>query len=339
MKKELAERFLDNQISNHDGVSVMEWFETEEGQDFLKNRLDSDKCLMSNKELAELVYEVESEKIYKSIQEKITTRQVVRKKRWDVVSYMMKIAAVIAVIATSSLLVIKHEADLQQHHAELVGKSNYYQTDHDQHMEITLSDGSMIRLNSNSELIVPGNFMRNNREVTLIGEAYFDVNHNPDRKFIIHVNQSDIEVLGTAFNVRSYSGEKNVQVAVMNGTVSFRNLSLEDDHVLLNEGDYAYLDIDKKLISVDNIAVGNYLAWKNGRLVFEDMSLNLVCNQLGRLYDITCHYKNENIREYHVTARFSDESLEKALDVIALTLKIGYEMDGDKIIWIDSENS
>lgn len=339
MKKELAERFLDNQFSDREAIKVLEWFETVEGQDYLKNRLNSDKYLMNNKELAELVYDVESEKMYNSIQDKIRSSRVIREKRWDMVSYIMKIAAVFAVIVTTSLLVIKHEADLLQHHAELVGKSVYYQTDHDQHMEITLTDGSRIRLNSNSELIVPGNYMRNNREISLIGEAYFDVAYNPDRKFIIHTNQSNIEVLGTAFNVRSYSGQNNVQVAVMNGTVSFRNLSQEDDHVLLNEGDYAYLDITKKAISVDNVAVGNYLAWKNGRLVFENMSLNLVCNQLGRLYDVTCNYENENIKQYRVTARFSDESLEKALDVIALTLKIDYEMEGNAIKWIDPENT
>lgn len=339
MKKKLADKFFNNQVNNHDASKVLEWFETSEGKDYLNNKLDSDKNLMSKKELAELDNEVESEKLYKSIQEKIRYRRDLKKKRWDYVSHMVKVAAVLAVIITSSLLVIKHEADLEEHYAEQIDETIYFQTGHDQHQEITLADGTLIRLNSNSELLVSKNFMQDTREITLGGEAYFDVAHDPERKFIIHANQSTIEVLGTAFNVRSYSGHDNVQVAVIDGTVSFRNIWEENNRVLLKKGDFAYLDVNKNAVSVDNVAVENYLAWKSGMLVFENLSLNQVCNQLSRLYDVMCNYDNENIRQYHVTARFSDVSLEKALEVIALTLKIGYEKEGNKITWVESDNS
>jgi transmembrane sensor len=339
MKKELADKFFNNQVSNLDVNEVLEWFETSEGREYLNNKLDSDKNLMSKKELKELAYEFDSEKLYRSIQEKIRYRRDLKKKRWDWVSNMVKVAAVIAVIITSSLLVIKHETDLEEHYAEQIEEPIFFQTGHDQHREITLADGTMIRLNGNSELMVSGNYMQDTREITLAGEAYFDVAHDPDRKFIIHANQSAIEVLGTAFNVRSYSGDNNVQVAVIDGTVSFRNISNENAQVLLNKGDFAYMDVNKTAISVDNVAVENYLSWKSGRLVFQDLSLNQVCNQLGRLYNVVCEYENENIKQYHVTARFSDESLEKALEVLALTLKIGYEKEGNKVKWIDTDNT
>ncbi len=339
MKKELADKFFNNKVSNQDVNEVLEWFETSEGREYLNNKLDSDKNLMSKKELKELAYEFDSEKLYKSIQEKIRYRRDLKKKRWDWVSHMVKIAAMIAVVITSSLLVIKHEADLEEHYSEQVEEPIFFQTGQDQHREITLADGTLIRLNSNSELLVSGTFMKDMREITLEGEAYFDVAHDPERKFIIHTNQSAIEVLGTAFNVRSYSGDDNVQVAVIDGTVSFRNISNKDAQVLLNKGDFAYLDVNENAISVDNVAVDNYLAWKSGRFEFEDISLDQVCTQLGRLYDIKCNYEEERLKQYHVTAKFSNESLEKALDVLALTLKISYEQDGNKIFWIESDNS
>lgn len=148
----------------------------------------------------------------------------------------------------------------------------------------------------------------------------------PNRPFIIHTNQSTVHVLGTAFNVKSISGGDNVQVAVVEGRVSINGDSnkLEKHSVVLKKGQYGYLDVKEQSITVDDYAVANYLTWKSGRLKFEDLSLGQVCLQLNRLYDIRCEYTDEELKDRRLMANFSNDSLEKTLSVISLSLQIDY---------------
>ncbi len=164
----------------------------------------------------------------------------------------------------------------------------------------------------------------------LKGEAFFDVARNPEQPFIIHANESDVEVLGTSFNVKSHPEQSNVQVAVVEGRVAFKNVNntpeAEALSVTLSKGQYGYMDIHKRTILVDDLAVENYLAWKNGRFEFEGLTLQQVCTQLNRLYEIECSYSNKQIENLLLTASFSNESLEKTLEVIALSLDIEYDL-------------
>jgi ferric-dicitrate binding protein FerR (iron transport regulator) len=213
----------------------------------------------------------------------------------------------------------------------------HFQTNNEVNREITLSDGSVIRLNKNSEVIISENFMHGTREIELKGEAFFDVAHNPDQPFIIHANESDVEVLGTSFNVKSHPEDSNVQVAVVDGRVAFRNVNSTPESetlsVTLSKGQYGYMDIQKRTILVDDLAVENYLAWKSGRFEFENLTLQQVCTQLNRLYDIECSYSDLGIQNLMLTASFSNESVEKTLEVISLSLDIEYEHTENSVHW------
>jgi transmembrane sensor len=86
---------------------------------------------------------------------------------------------------------------------------------------------------------------------------------------------------------------------------------------------------------VDDFAVENYLAWISGRLVFEDLSLDKVCLQLNRLYEVNCTFENESLADLKLTANFSDESLNKTLSVVVLTLDIGFRLEESEVVWIE----
>ena len=84
-----------------------------------------------------------------------------------------------------------------------------------------------------------------------------------------------------------------------------------------------------------DVAVDNYLAWKNGQFVFDGQSLQQVCLQLNRIYGAHCSFESPEIRDLLLTADFSNESLEKTLSVISLTLKIEFENQSGKVHWFE----
>jgi len=89
---------------------------------------------------------------------------------------------------------------------------------------------------------------------------------------------------------------------------------------------------------VDDIAIGNYLAWKSGRLEFDEVKMGQVCTQLNRIYSIDCRFSVNEIEELKLTANFSNESLEKTLDVISMSLELEYEIQDDIVKWAEEHS-
>jgi len=338
MTKKLADKYFNNKTTPAESKAVLEWFKTPEGKQVLQEIIEADGDLMERNDLRNLIPELDSEKLFTSIQEKINRKRVLYSiRRTDWVGYAAKAAAAMLVIFIAALFSITHQQDMVEQVVER--EPVLFQTEDEQHREITLGDGTVVRMNSNSKIVVSSDFMRGAREITLTGEAFFDVKHNPEKPFVIHANQSTVEVLGTAFNVRSLYGESNIQVAVMEGSVLLKDASVENPQDLeatLSKGQYGYMDILERTISVDEFAIENYLVWKNGRLEFENLSLNHVCIQLNRLYDIKCHYADPKFENLQLTANFSNESIEKTLTVISLSLGIEFVQEGEEVIWKDS---
>jgi ferric-dicitrate binding protein FerR (iron transport regulator) len=340
MDLKTVEKFFTNQATHEEARMILEWFETPEGKKYLQKRLDVDAGLMDRTELRSLVTGLNSEKLYSSIQNKIwISENRFFLKHTDWVGNIFKTAAAILVILTASLFTISQER--YQASQVVVQKPVIYQSDENQQKEITLRDGSVIRLNNNSEMIVSKDFMQGTREVTLNGEAYFEVAHNPAQPFIIHSNQSSVEVLGTKFNLRSISDQDNVQLAVIEGKVSFENKvkATEENSAILTKGQFGYLDINEHKIQVDDLAVNNYLAWRTGRLNFEDLTMQQVCTQLNRIYGIECSFSGDEIRDLKLTANFSNESLEKTLEVISMSLELDYERQDEIVKWTEEHSA
>ncbi|MEX2573793.1 MAG: FecR domain-containing protein, partial [Balneolaceae bacterium] len=147
------------------------------------------------------------------------------------------------------------------------------------------------------------------------------------------------EVLGTSFNVKTSDSGKEVQVAVIEGSVSFGGRSETDGiaPVVLTDGQFAQMNSGDQTLRVEEFGVENYLVWMRGRLVFDDLSLNQACLQLNRLYGLECSYSEESLSEKRLTADFSPDSIEKSLSVISLSLDLDYERNGRKVTWFRVE--
>ena len=151
--------------------------------------------------------------------------------------------------------------------------------------QVLLADGSRVWLNTASSLKFPTIFTGQDRTVDLNGEAYFEIAPHPNRPFIVHVNGSRIEVLGTHFNIMAYTDEENQQTTLLKGAVRVSSRSASR---ILQPGQQAILDNGKSTLSINkDVDVEEVLAWKNGLFEFNSLDIQAVLRQVSRWYNVS----------------------------------------------------
>ncbi|MEG2278296.1 MAG: DUF4974 domain-containing protein [Odoribacter sp.] len=195
---------------------------------------------------------------------------------------------------------------------------------------LTLADGSTVYLNAASSLTYPVNFKGKKRKVYLEGEAYFKVAKNAEMPFIVDAKCLEVEVTGTAFGVRAYREEENIQTTLESGKVTVRaggqTVNLEPDHQAL---------FDKKTTALDVFAVNTnlYLAWKDGRLMFDNCPLEKILEELGRWYAFDVFYQNREVRSAQFSLNMEKhESFEEVLTLIENTGGVRFEIKNHTVI-------
>lgn len=341
--RKLADKFFNNQCSSKEAEKVLEWLDSPEGQDYLSEKIDDDlDSFDENSEADENetehlpnIKKLNPERHYNRILSAIEQLERSVKRKRDTFAPLLKIAASLLVVAAASVFVYTSGSFeyLEEQISETV-----LTTTADQQREVTLGDGTIIHLNQHSAVTISEKYMQEKREIFLEGEAYFEVAHHADLPFIIRTAYSEVEVLGTSFNVKSNTEAGQIEVAVLEGSVSFReSRESEATQVILQKGEYGFLDIASRQITTENFGVENYLAWKNREFVFNELSLDQVCIQLNRFYDVTCEFEEEAFENRRLTANFPNDDLENTLSVIAFSLHLDYESDGSRISWLNAQ--
>lgn len=206
-------------------------------------------------------------------------------------------------------------------------------TKHGERSHLQLADGSRVMLNVDSELRLPAAFNDNQRTVELTGEAYFDVETDSSRPFIVKTGDAAVRVRGTAFNVRGYPDEKTVQVAVTEGGVSFQPKAKAGDTtaVDLNSGEVGWMAEADTTIQTQMADVSTYIGWTEGRLVFDDTPLPKVARQLERWYGLEVRLQHPALDSLRLTANLKSQSMRDVLDVVAATFDIRYRIEQDTV--------
>ena len=200
----------------------------------------------------------------------------------------------------------------------LSGSSNYLLTikPDDQNI-ITLNDGSVITLDVGSTFEYPETFEDDKRLVKLNGQAFFEVSHNKKAPFIVETNNSLIKVLGTKFNIRSWSNENSTKVEVSEGKVAFGKLTNEEDTVHITKGFVSELQSNGTLTRPKETNTDSTLTWIDGELYFVDASLSEVIIQIERWYDVKIEVTNKSILNDQVTVSINNKSLRNNLELIS----------------------
>ena len=198
---------------------------------------------------------------------------------------------------------------------------------------LTLSDGTRVFLNAASELKYPVEFVGGKRVVDLNGEAYFEVQKDSLRPFIVRVNGAEVTVLGTSFNVNTYGDDGQIYTTLVNGSVRIFSEKNGQEEVL-TPGMQGVMNIQTGQLTVREVDVEAYVAWREGRFVFRTMTLDLIMHQLQRWYDFEVFYQNPELKEYEFRGVIKrDMDLDKVLSVIKATTNVDFEVKG-KVITI-----
>lgn len=193
-----------------------------------------------------------------------------------------------------------------------------------------LPDGTKIFLNKNSSISFSKSYFSENREITLTGEAFFDVFHDAKHPFVIHTQGTDVRVLGTSFNVRAYS--QDVKVSVKTGKVQF---SKKSKKIFLLKDDEAVLIADTDSIVKSVMKDKNFMAYMTQTFNFENTPLSQVVETLSANFDKKIILKNNATANCKLTATFEREKLDKILDLMSESLSLKIEKKSDNSIVIE----
>lgn len=195
--------------------------------------------------------------------------------------------------------------------------------------ELSLPDGSKIFLNAGSTLHYPNSFSDTIREVSLIGEAYFEISPDAARPFVVNIAQKTaVKVLGTAFNVQAYEDNENIEISVREGKVYFSDLQHPQQGLMLTAGQSAsFQKLKQRLAYTGMTDMDGIATWKTNTLVFESERLEDICKKLKRWYnyDIQINDQAQKIKRY--SGLFQDPDLDTLLNHLKFALGFDYRID------------
>lgn len=155
--------------------------------------------------------------------------------------------------------------------------------------QINLPDGTRVWLNAASSLRYPSRFSGSKRLVELTGEGYFEVAKNKEHPFVVKTNRQEVQVLGTHFNINSYTDEGSTNTTLVEGSV--RVTALDGKNRLLKPGEQSQLKGDE--IEVSDVDTEAVLSWKNGDFVFKGDDFKSIMRKISRWYDVEVVYQGD----------------------------------------------
>lgn len=210
-----------------------------------------------------------------------------------------------------------------------------------QKSNIMLPDGSLVWLNSKSSIKYPQQFNSSHRDIELTGEAYFDVIHDPSRPFIVHSNKFDVTVLGTKFNVKSFSSDQNSRISLIEGRVKVTitdDTSKQFEPTFLNPGEeLSYNPLSQK-INKHKFDKDDITAWKDGILILKSNNFSELKENLETWYGVTIILKGTPPDNFVVTGYFDNESLSNVLKTLQFGREFEYNIKDNIITIIFKQN-
>ncbi len=198
-----------------------------------------------------------------------------------------------------------------------------------------LNDGTKVWLNVATKISYPRDFTdHRTRDVYLDGEAFFDVAHNVDKPFIVHTTSLRIKVLGTSFNVKSYSEETTVETTLVQGKVRIEQSDVEGNRigdVELKPNQRAVFNKESKVIKIKEVQAASSGTWKQERLVFDGEPIDQVLLQMERWYQVKIHLENRENLKCKMTATIENESLEEVLKLLETSNNVHYKIEGKDV--------
>lgn len=260
-------------------------------------------------------------------------------------------ASILIVLTLAGIIVHNHDA--QNGRLASSKNMNHVATQPGSKSKLELPDGTQVWLNGNSKLTYTnGSFGKENREVVLTGEAFFDVVRNEQVPFIIHTGPVNITVKGTAFNVKAYPKEKTIETALVRGLVEITTEEDPERKILLKPNEKIIIPIgrtktEKETVTGDTTQSELYsitkmqsaasepaeIAWINTQLVFDDEPFATLAPKMESWYNIRINFTDENLKKKRFSGVIEKETLKETLEAMKLSFHFNYKLEGNEL-WV-----
>lgn len=196
--------------------------------------------------------------------------------------------------------------------------------------KLVLSDSTVVWLNAESSITYPVQFAGNIRKVLVTGEAYFDVTPNKEKPFVVEAGGTNIEVLGTEFNINAYEEESRIYTTLIEGKVLVDNGFGKNVVILPNEQAVTGASAD---VIVNEVDVSTVIDWKLGMFDFEDERLDDILSELARWYDLKIFFDSEELKGFQFTGGLSRyEDVNQLLQLFEMTKSVKFYIKDDVML-------
>lgn len=311
---------LDNTAKPEEAREVVRWFATSEGQSFLSDLMDKDENMINPETAHEHIeHIIPSKEMYEQIMRRLKKRSLKR--------IIFNAAAIFIPLFLIAGLYFELNSRV-----DLFSSSEYNEiyVPAGEQLQFMFQDGSRVYLNAESRLRYPRKFGLSERKVELEGQGFFEIEKNKNRPFIVDMQALKVKVTGTSFDTKAYMNEKLISVSLENGSIElessrFKTFNIQPgEQVIYNKETGRYQVIRPKEIS-------NASAWKEKKLIFDDMPLSEVLTILSRTYDSSFTIVDSAAFKYNFTLYTEKKELDFVLNELGKIAPIYFEYQGNNI--------
>ncbi len=194
---------------------------------------------------------------------------------------------------------------------------------------LVLSDSTVVWLNADTKLKYPKTFIRSlkTRTILLEGEAYFEVAHNKEKPFIVNTNGVNVKVLGTKFNVSSYTNDPYINTTLVEGSVNVIDTNNTNNSLIITPSFQVSFIKENMQLSSAKVKTSDYTSWMHKRIIFNTLPFEELVSKIERTYNVEIINKNEQIKNELFTGQFDIEKIETILKALSTSFYFEYEID------------
>lgn len=333
--------YLEGTINKKDATELESWRNESELNELVF------KEILSNKELTEAIL-TNKWKNKKAVFNKILSRIEIPNNKISINKYKFYIgsAAAACVLLLIGLGFGKYYNNKTSVQTKAKEAYTFIYSPRGQRTRVILPDKTKVWLNSETSLKYAVSFNDEVREVNLEGEAFFEVEKNPQKPFWVNASELKVKVYGTSFNIKAYPTDKNVEATLIEGKLSVIPKDNNEEIMLkpkerfilkkvLKENENSLNTEDKKekkgqnniekateypkMMLAKNVNTAEEILWKDGKLLFNDEKFSDLAIKLERWYDVKIHFKDEKIKDFRFTGVFDRETINQAMDALKIS--------------------
>ncbi|MEN8119286.1 MAG: FecR domain-containing protein [Bacteroidota bacterium] len=313
-------RYFEENCTNEEKSVVENWLNDDDQNRVYFNKL---KGIWEKSQQAKKYSEIDIESSLKNVKSRINVDKQSKSKNRTLWLFA-KVAAVVVLFLGIYAIIDQYGLFTNENNYVLVETNN-------DKKEILLPDGTIVFLNGHSKIEYPEEFNGSTRKLKFEGEAYFQVEPDKSKPFIIETKNAITRVLGTAFNLRAIPGDGVENVVVTHGKVQFTPMFNENKAVKLAIGEKATIDLEHADIIKEVNSDKNFLAWKTGVLVFENTPMFQAVVILSEHYNVEFKIDNENLSKLTINAEYDNLSIDDLIEILMITLNVEIEKENGVI--------